>query len=331
MPPAGRGRRAGLSSNASGDETCWLTCARRPAPRPSPCLFWVRPRSTPRRRPAPRTRTSPHWKPRRTPPTARPARAPCRGRPCRSPTTSTPPTQALVAAPYRVPAWNANPPDADGWARHRGQARRGDAARIGQGPRGAGRHHRADHDRRREGLHPHPEGDPRRPQGPGDLQHPWRRLRLRPRRVGNRRGHADGGLRRLQGHRGRLPHAARRALSGRHGRRRRGLQGGDRRDGPEESGRGGHLDGRRHDAGADVAAEGRGRGAARCHRARHALVRHDRDGRHLQDQRVGRQRAGELLGLPRPRGAASTPPATTSRTRSCRRSTATSAACRRPS
>ena len=131
-----------------------------------------------------------------------------------------PAAQALVAAPYRAPAWNANPPDAAELARLIGKLADASSAvprRRRASPR---RHHGDHHHRRREVLRLHPAAAmPGRPPEPVILRCPRRRLRLWPRRVRHGRGHADGGLRRLQGDRVRLPHAARRPLPRRDGRR----------------------------------------------------------------------------------------------------------------
>ena len=64
---------------------------------------------------------------------------------------------------------------------------------------------------------------------------------------------------------------------------------------------------------------------------RHALVRHDRDRGHLQDQRVAGQRPGQLRRLPEPCRQAVRRRARPARPGSYRRSTATSPACPRRS
>ena len=66
-----------------------------------------------------------------------------------------PAAQALVAAPYRAPAWNANPPDAAGWRAHRRQARRRRRPPcLAKARETLGVTMEADRDRRhREGLH----------------------------------------------------------------------------------------------------------------------------------------------------------------------------------
>jgi hypothetical protein len=76
--------------------------------------------------------------------------------------------------------------------------------------------------------------------------------------------------------------------SRRDGRRDGGVEAGRHHGRPEEHGHPRHLDRRRHDPGDGAACQERRLAAARRHRARHAVVRHRRHRRYLQDQRVGR-------------------------------------------
>ena len=239
--------------------------------------------------------------------------------------------QGLVAAPYRVPAWDANPPSADEWRtliKRLADASLPGIAKVraelgvtmqpttlGGGPR----------------LRPDPAHDPGRPPQPGDLQHPRRRLCLRARRFGHGRGGAAGRPGRLQGVRGRLPHAARRALPGRHGRRDGRLQGRAGHDGPGAHRRRRHLHRRRHDVGADAACQGRGRAVARRDRTGHAVVRPDGDRGQLQDESSGWTTCSSATAAICHTPRRSTPTATTCTTRSFRRSMAISMACRRRS
>ena len=63
--------------------------------------------------------------------------------------------QALVAAPYRVPAWNANPASADEWRALIKKLADASLPRIGESTGDAGRDHGANGDRRRKGVHLH--------------------------------------------------------------------------------------------------------------------------------------------------------------------------------
>ncbi len=134
-----------------------------------------------------------------------------------------PAAQALVAAPYRVPAWDANPGSADGWRTLVKQL--ADAALPGIAKA------RADLGVTMQpttlggvpGFILTPNSDPGGASQSAHLQPARRRLRLRTRRVRHGRGGADGRARRLQGVRGGLPHAAGRALPGGDGRRDGGL------------------------------------------------------------------------------------------------------------
>ena len=114
-----------------------------------------------------------------------------------------------------------------------------------------------------------------------------------PGRGRNARSDPDGGLRQVQGDLDRLPHAAGFSVSGCDGRRDGGVEGGRKDERPEEDGDIRDLHRRRDDARDGAARQDGGSAASRRHRARHPMVGHDQDRRHLLHQRKGRQHPGE--------------------------------------
>ncbi len=177
----------------------------------------------------------------------------------------------------------------------------------GGGPAGDPREARCDHAERRyrrcQGVHPEPDGDPRRQCQPAAGARARRRLRLQSGRGRHCRSRADGRLWRLQSDLLRLPHAARPSLSRGHGRCHGGMEGRAHAAGSPQHGDLRHLDRRRHDARDDPAGQAGGPAAASRDRARYALGGPHRNRRHVQDQRMARQCAGELQRVSQPRRA----------------------------
>jgi hypothetical protein len=100
------------------------------------------------------------------------------GRSIPVPATASKELQASIAAPYRVPNWNANPEERGGVEGADQQARicqrRGAARRAREARRDHGTHR----DRRGEGFHPVAEGDPGGESKPAARTRARRRLRL---------------------------------------------------------------------------------------------------------------------------------------------------------
>ena len=226
------------------------------------------------------------------------------GRAIPVPGTVSPQLQATIAAPYRIPAWDADPKSAAEWkdlitrlADAGAAARREAREKLGvtMEPTVIGGvkafivtpKEIPPENRNRLLVNVHGGGYV---YGPGEAGTGEAVLMA-----------AFGGY---QGDRDRLPHAARLPLSGGDGRRDGGVARSGQDAEPAQHGDLRHLDRRRHDARHDPARQAGRPAAAGRDRARHAVVRPHRDRRHLQDQRVARQRAGQLQWLSRARGEA---------------------------
>ena len=191
------------------------------------------------------------------------------------PDTVSPGLQALIAAPYPE-GWNVIPPSASAWKALASQSSAAVAADIAAIRQRLNVSVEAERDRRGAGVRRHAGRDRAGQSRASAAACPWRRLRALSGRGRRRRSDAHGGLCRLQGRLGRLPHGAGLPVSRRPRRCDGGLARSRRAERSAQDGGLRHLGRRRPDARADAAGQGRGRAAARGHRSGEPLGRSHR-------------------------------------------------------